>query len=272
MSKNGYISLHCSLMDHWLWPKDRPYTELEAWVWLLLKAAHTTQKQRHDKALLAVQSGEIITTAVELGKPWGWDRRVAASFLKTLEEDGMILTEKCTRVCTRLKITNYNAFQGIFAQDCTGKCTDGCTGTCTRKRQVDVQVPTPEPNQEEAKRQPIIRVNKDNKYNTSPKYSDEDFSTAEWIYSKLQEMNPSHKQPNLSEWAETIRLMRERDHRTDSEIRDLFAWVNQDDFWSANILSPSKLRKQWDSLIIKRNKKRIAYGMNSAYSGDKIIV
>ncbi|MGS1814239.1 hypothetical protein GHV20_004705 [Klebsiella oxytoca] len=32
----------------------------------------------------------------------------------------------------------------------------------------------------------------------------------------------------------------------------MFKWANEDDFWQKNILSPSKLRKQWDQLMTKR--------------------
>jgi len=272
MSKSGYISLHRSLLDHWLWPTNRPYSELEAWVWLLLKAAHSIHKERHDKTLVTVQAGEYITTAVELGKVWGWDRRVAASFIETLEEDGMILTEKCTRVCTRIKLNNYGLFQGKIENDCTGECTDSCTGECTGTCTRNRQVPPLEASQGAGKEPSKIRVNNGNKYNTSPKYSEEDFLTAEFIYSKLQEMNPTHKQPNLPQWANTIRLMREADKRPDEQIRELFTWANQDHFWATNILSPATLRKQWDKLTIKRNKAQFGHGMNSAYNGDKIIV
>ena len=84
------------------------------------------------------------------------------------------------------------------------------------------------------------------------KFSDEDMATAKFIFSKIQQINPDHKPPNFTTWANDIRLMRERDGRPDAEIRDLFAWTNADEFWQSNILSPAKLRKQWDTLTIKR--------------------
>lgn len=266
MSKKNYIKLNRSILTHWIWPTGRAYTETEAWLFLLLNAAHTTHKQRHDNKLLTVYISEYITTAVELAKTWRWDRRTVATFLKTLEEDGMLCTEKCTRVCTRLKINNYNAFQGISEQDCTEQCTDDGTGECTRYAQVDVQVPPLGVSQGAAKGTPIIKGNKDNKYNPH------DFETAEWIFSCLLEMNPKHRQPNLESWAETIRLMREQDQRTDAEIRELFQWANQHDFWSTNILSPVKLRKQWDTLTIQKTNSRRNHSANNAYGGETIIV
>lgn len=89
----------------------------------------------------------------------------------------------------------------------------------------------------------------------SPKnaFSDEDNRCAEFIFSKIRELNPTAKPPNMKKWAESVRLMRERDNRTHREIIELFTWANNDQFWKTNILSPQKLREKWDSLVIKKN-------------------
>jgi hypothetical protein len=76
-------------------------------------------------------------------------------------------------------------------------------------------------------------------------------ATAKSIYSLVLGLNPKHKEPNFEKWANTIRLMVERDGRTHEEISDLFKWANNDPFWQANILCPATLRKQWDKLTIK---------------------
>ena len=68
----------------------------------------------------------------------------------------------------------------------------------------------------------------------------------------IQVINPNMKEPKLETWANTIRLIRERDGKTAEEITDLFMWANRHDFWHKNILSPEKLRKQWDTLVVQR--------------------
>ena len=87
---------------------------------------------------------------------------------------------------------------------------------------------------------------------------------ARFIWGKIQQLNPKHKEPNLDKWADTVRLMRERDKRAHKEICELFAWANNDEFWGANILSPATLRKQWDKLTIKKTK--FSTGTKSASS------
>jgi hypothetical protein len=89
-----------------------------------------------------------------------------------------------------------------------------------------------------------------------------DLETSRFIFNLIRTLNPKHREPNFKSWANDIRLMRECDRRTDEEIRALFEWANQDHFWRTNILSPAKLRKQWDVLVIQRdNPKNI--GSNS---------
>lgn len=84
------------------------------------------------------------------------------------------------------------------------------------------------------------------------KFTVEDLSVANVILADLRLLNPNHKEPNLGKWANTIRLMRERDGRTLSEILDLWQWANKHQFWSSNILSPESLRDKWDRLVIQK--------------------
>ncbi|WP_312975624.1 replication protein [Atlantibacter hermannii] len=83
----------------------------------------------------------------------------------------------------------------------------------------------------------------------------DDLRAARWIYQKLLVVNASLSEPKWVEWANTIRLMRMNDSRTHREICELFVWASGDDFWDSNILSPSSLRKHWDTLTTQRARK-----------------
>ncbi len=89
----------------------------------------------------------------------------------------------------------------------------------------------------------------------APKYSQDDYDCAVWMLSMVRQINPTFKEPNLKTWANDIRKIINIDKRSYQEISDLFMWVNRDDFWSSNILSPAKLRKQWDKIYMKANQK-----------------
>lgn len=82
------------------------------------------------------------------------------------------------------------------------------------------------------------------------KYSDVDYQFAEYAYSLITKVAPKQK-ANLNSWAETVRLMREVDNINHQDMADVFRWSNSDSFWSTNILSMTKLRKQFPQLQAK---------------------
>lgn len=100
------------------------------------------------------------------------------------------------------------------------------------------------------------RVNQVNLKKTScPKklrFSDAHLEIANYIFQKIRELNPEHKQPNLEKWAEEIRLMEERDKRPLDAIKELFSWANAHAFWRKSILCPTSLREKWDRLQIDK--------------------
>ncbi|QXO56656.1 helix-turn-helix domain-containing protein [Morganella morganii] len=89
----------------------------------------------------------------------------------------------------------------------------------------------------------------------------EDLRCAQWIWQKILALYEQAaetdgevsrpKEPSWTQWANDIRLMRGQDGRTHRQICEMFGRVNRDAFWCRNILSPGKLREQWDKLSLK---------------------
>ena len=82
----------------------------------------------------------------------------------------------------------------------------------------------------------------------SSKSNPEDEATARWMFDIVLQLQPEHKRPNFAAWAKDIRLMRERDGRTDVKIRALFTAADGHVFWQKNVRSPATLRGKWDRL------------------------
>lgn len=82
-------------------------------------------------------------------------------------------------------------------------------------------------------------------------HSERDMKCAKWMFERVLDIWPKAKKPGFKNWAACIRLMRQRDGRTYKEIYDVFTWANKHDFWSRNILSPQKLRAQFDRLALQ---------------------
>lgn len=104
-------------------------------------------------------------------------------------------------------------------------------------------------------------ITKDNtKDNIMSKASPIDVTTAKELFAMLVNNNPAFAQQfkngNKGEkecmrWAEDIRKMREIDGRESNQIRAVISWVGSADgsFWQSNIMSGSKLRKQYNVLV-----------------------
>lgn len=92
---------------------------------------------------------------------------------------------------------------------------------------------------------PIRVATKATKY----RYEPQDIEMAQELLALIQQNTPTFKQPNIEMWADHVRLMRERDGRTQEQIRYLIHWTQGNDFWCANILSTKKLREKFDTLV-----------------------
>ena len=65
------------------------------------------------------------------------------------------------------------------------------------------------------------------------------------------------KRPKVSAaWVKSIERMMRIDGRTESQIENAIRWAQADDFWSANILSPDKLRKHYDRMRLQAARKQ----------------
>lgn len=107
---------------------------------------------------------------------------------------------------------------------------------------------------------------KNSNNNTPEKWTDADMETAEAIFHLILDVAPSAKWQR--KWPDVIRLMRERDGKTHSEIVGMMQWVSRDSFWRSNILSPTKLREQWVQLEAKRNRSNHSLPHPDGGSGD----
>ena len=145
------------------------------------------------------------------------------------------------------------------------QCSDDAT-SMLRASPSNAPSPDPDPDPDP---DPVLSPGKSPGH-AQTKFSKDDVILSKFIFKKIQELNPKHKEPNFDKWSDVIRLMRERDKRTHKEIQDLFIWANGDEFWSNNILSPSKLREKWDPLIIKKNKKTRPGNDNAPSAGSQL--
>ena len=105
----------------------------------------------------------------------------------------------------------------------------------------------------------IEKENKKESKKSLRKYSDEHLRLAEKLKNNLINDFPSEmKRVNIEKWADTFRLIEERDQQTIAAIDYVLDWLPTNSFWFGNIRSASKLRTQFEKLKfeIKNEKER----------------
>ncbi len=118
---SGWIKLHRQIQGHWLWLSEKPFDKRSAWIDILLMVNHEDKTVLLGNDLVEVKRGECLTSEPKLAERWGWSRTKVRNFLNLLEKDGMIENKKEGRKRTRLKVLNYNIYQGSQDSEKTSK-------------------------------------------------------------------------------------------------------------------------------------------------------
>ncbi|MEC2288626.1 Replication protein O [Bacillus velezensis] len=230
----GWIKLHRSVQDHWIYQEKRKFSKYEAWLDLLMMASHKDNKFVLGNELYDLKRGEFISSIRKLGERWSWSNTKVTQFLDLLKKDEMIDFKKDTKK-TLITIVNYGVYHDSDVE---------------KKTVIEHKNDTKATQKHTIKNEKNVK----NEKNIKPsrlKYEICDMENAEYLFKEIQNNNPDAKKPNLEKWANEFRLIRERDKRTDQQIKYLINWSQQDSFWKTNILSPASLRKQFDRLVTK---------------------
>jgi hypothetical protein len=109
--KKGWVSIHRSIYDNWIWNDDEEFDKRSAWIDLLLMVNHEDKKVLIDGNLELVKRGQRITSIRKLCSRWKWSRTKVNNFLKLLEKDKMISLEIEPHKKTVITIVNYSLYQ-----------------------------------------------------------------------------------------------------------------------------------------------------------------
>lgn len=79
----------------------------------------------------------------------------------------------------------------------------------------------------------------------------DEMKLVDFFISEIRKNDAHFKDPNKQAWCDEFRKIIELDKRDKREIAELIRWVQKNDFWKANILSPRKLRDKYSTLVIQ---------------------
>ena len=120
MADKGWIALHRSIRDHWLYQEKRVFSKYEAWLDILMDANHQRNKIVFDGQLFEVERGQRVTSIRQLCERWSWSNSKVNRFLKMLEDDGMIIKKSDSKK-TVITIANYDVYQSPENEKTTAK-------------------------------------------------------------------------------------------------------------------------------------------------------
>lgn len=110
MYSTGWIKLHRSIQDNWIWSADKSFDKAHAFTDIILSCNHADSKIAFDGKPMVIKRGELLTSILQLSQRWGWSTKKVGNFLNTLEQDHMISQERNTKR-TLIKVLNYDTYQ-----------------------------------------------------------------------------------------------------------------------------------------------------------------
>lgn len=130
----GWIKLHRTIQECWIWLDDKPYSKGQAWVDILLSCNHADKKIAFDGKPEIIKRGEWLTSVVSLAERWGWGRKKVSNFLNILESDSMI-EQKRNNKRTLIKVVNYDVYQVMAESEGTSEEHQGNTEGTSEEHQ-----------------------------------------------------------------------------------------------------------------------------------------
>ncbi len=199
---------------------------------------------------------QLANNANDDGKSWysigkmalacGVGDRTFQRQIQSLEDDGLLHVERRSNrpsIYTLNDEVEITLHEDLGCQSGGAGCQSDVSGGVTESPDLNSN-PNNNPNNSLVQAKP-----KRSKF----KFDSDDLKFAKEMFNRITVVIPSAKQPNFENWANTIRLMRESDNRDHHTMWAVFDWANRDSFWCSNVLSPDKLRKQFDKLQVKKN-------------------
>lgn len=101
----------------------------------------------------------------------------------------------------------------------------------------------------------------------SPPSADAELLT-DFFLGKIRERNPTFKEPNRKQWLRDFDLLLRIDVRNFDQTKALIEWAAEDNWWSHACLCPSKLRKEYDKMVMQKSSANVKNNskINIAYA------
>src|SRR5689334_10600758 len=111
MSERGVFAVDRGVFDHDCFA-DEPFTEREAWMWLIGEAAWKPRGRRIGAVNVSLERGQLAASVRFLADRWRWSKSAVARFLGRLKNRDMIETASGTGISI-ITICKYDEYQRV---------------------------------------------------------------------------------------------------------------------------------------------------------------
>jgi hypothetical protein len=222
----GWVKVHRKLLDN---PIFKDSESVHLMIYSILKANHEDKDILWNGKRIVVRRGQFISGLRKIAKETGISIKKIRSRSQLFENLKIWHTQKA-HTHSLITICNYEKYQGSAFDDGTPKGHSKGTPRATNKNYKNI--------------------------NTLYVEGSSEFRLAKLLLEEIRKNKPDYKEPNMQAWTRDIDLMIRRDGRNPEQIRRAILWAQGDSFWWKNVLSPSKLRKQFDRLEAEMESKK----------------
>lgn len=231
----GWVKIYRKLVNSPLWEACNSNRKVVLITILLLANHKDNEVILNSGDRFVIKQGQFLTTLENLAKKCGKGvtKDVVKKSLYFFENDGFCHQSKPQgrpQNGTLVTIVNWELYQSDIKND------------IKKDHKVDHKQTT---------KRPLNKNVKNEKKNNLFVETSNEFQLSKYLFELIRKNNPKAKEPNFQTWSKQFDLMIRVDKREVQEIKDLINWSQNDSFWYKNILSPQKLRKQYDQLIVK---------------------
>lgn len=134
----GVFAVARNIFEHDVFEPE-PFTEREAWIWLIREAAWKPRRVRVGKKLCDLERGQLATSMRFMAGRWQWAEARVRRFLKKLKSDAMIEVVS-DALATQITICNYNNYQRVsLPSDAVIDADTDAAATQQRRKQEDIK-------------------------------------------------------------------------------------------------------------------------------------
>lgn len=125
MSERGVFALDRGWFDHPMFA-DEPFTEREAWAWLISEASFKPRVKRVGSVVVPLVRGQLAASLRFMAEAWQWEHNKVHRFLKRLKTATMI-EQQVIQGLTVITICKYDTYQRVSLPNATPVATEIAT-------------------------------------------------------------------------------------------------------------------------------------------------